>query len=405
MKSADHRGVGLSCPTPSFLKPHNLDLLTVLAAGVDRKWSRKTCQGKLAYVVHTLCFLRLTRGATPSDFVPISSRVLASVIGTRYAAEALRVLIASGVIETDRCHVPGFKSRGYRFTATYRTPTASTTPAPKVCRRDAKTRTRRIVQAVGEDPDHRFIFECLGALSFPPSVREQIATCLPTTETELLDLFIEDIQQRRFSFVVGRKTGRVTHTASLMPKALRRFVLLDGEPCAEVDLKSAQPLLLLSAYPSACLEKEFYAKAVTTGRLYELINERAGKSYGTSDEDRDRLKRAFLSQVLSGKRHYTGKLKAAFADLFPELARIVERAKQPDHAAITNRLMRLESELVVHRVVSRLRSDYPGLKTITIHDAILCAAKDAETIASVLKDETQRLLGVVPAVSITKHTT
>ena len=221
-------------------------------------------------------------------------------------------------------------------------------------------------------------------------------------------LSYENLKQGRLEFATDIKTGRVFHNVSNMAKGLRRFLRLGGQPTVEIDLANAQPLFLLSLYPndaSALAEKRRFIEIIQAGLFYEAFNPSTGATLNLGKHvERERIKRAFQQQVLSGKNHYTGRVRDAFSSAFPILANAIEGAKKHHHAALSLRLQRVESNLVIHQVVGQLRNESPPISAVTIHDAILCAAKDANAVSRVFKEETHRLLGVVPTLHLTENT-
>jgi hypothetical protein len=411
MKTAlDMGSVGSSCSASTqvhhFLRPGNLELLSVLPKTTDKKWRRPICQGKLAYVVHVLCELRAKYKAKPAEFVSVSYAMLVKVIGTRYAADALRVLQDAGVIESDRRHVVGLKARGYRFASAYQTPVEAFPPIEKAAIKSLRVQQERVARVVATNQNYCFLFDSLRSLSFSEGAESFLSSPEIEEAARLpLRLSYENLKRGRLEFSTDLKTQRVFHNVANMAKPLRRFLRLDGEECVEIDLANAQPLLLLSLYGAGATsqnERLKYSSFVSAGRFYERLNALAGSPYTTALGDgRDRLKRAFQQQILSGKNHYTGRLKTAFFSEFPILAKAITSEKTENHGALSRRLQRVEANLVIDRVVSRIRLEQPTTKVVTIHDAILCAKSRAETVARIFSEETESLLGVRPTLNTT----
>ena len=97
------------------------------------------------------------------------------------------------------------------------------------------------------------------------------------------------------------------------------------------------PLLLVPSFSSTVL----------AGRLYELLMDRTGL-------DRDRVKLAFLRDVLAKRGRYPSIVERAFGEMFPAVLRYIRAVNHTDHGTLIRHLQRLESWLVVEQVASRL---------------------------------------------------
>jgi hypothetical protein len=167
------------------------------------------------------------------------------------------------------------------------------------------------------------------------------------------------------------------------PISERIHALLDGRPCAEIDIRNSQPFCLAALYSPGSIEGPGFVELVTAGKFYEQINEASGRPF--SREDRDQLKEAVFSQILFGRHFTSSPLWKGFTDLFPELARIITARKSADYRNLAIDLQRKEADLMIRRVVPRLADELPGVPMLTVHDSLCIDIEYQEQAADVIR--------------------
>jgi hypothetical protein len=81
----------------------------------------------------------------------------------------------------------------------------------------------------------------------------------------------------------------------------------------------------------------------------------------------------------------------AFKALFPELLAIIDNMKEHQKNKLALELQSIEADLVIGKVVDRLR--LLGIPCLTVHDSIVCKVADVEIAHEVLDDELEKLIG------------
>jgi hypothetical protein len=301
----------------------------------------------------------------------------------------VRVLEDGGAIETAP-YCPGVKARGFRLTDRYladRCVRRQAVDPGLIARLEAEQQ-----RLAAEDPKarwlpiHHMLDEEQRRLTIDVAAADAILEKLPAHCQLCQAALVGRLRRREFHLSVGN-TGRVFNSLTGLKRELRRTVRIDGEPLAGVDIACAQPALLalemarktpsnglneLSTYklmgspvlpdsspPSCCS----FADLVLRGQFYESLVACTGL-------DRDRVKLAFLRDVLAKRGRYPSVVEDAFRSLFPTVYKFVRSVNRDDHAELIRQLQRRESWLVVERVAPRLVGRVP---CVTLHDAIYTA--------------------------------
>lgn len=144
-----------------------------------------------------------------------------------------------------------------------------------------------------------------------------------------------------------------------------------------------------------------YIDSTFKGKLWDDLEKRFQGQF-----TRDEIKIKLFKDVYYSKRNairYSEFAKAFKAD-FPNVYKLIQKLKDPDHAYLSNRMMALESE-IIREVLARLYKKR-GLYVINIHDAIVVLETKFDSKVdfqdTILKTMCQVLAGygLVPTFSI-----
>jgi len=194
---------------------------------------------------------------------------------------------------------------------------------------------------------------------------------------------IDCLQGRIFNLRGGKAQRRVTHTVSRCPKELRAFLSIAGDRLASVDIKSSQPVLLLSLYDdSSCEEAERFKEVLRSG-IYGAL----------SSADKETVKEQF-GVFISPKYRRKNEFGENFGKRFPILTDRIRSFP----ASLAAHLQDLEAECVIYGLIPKLRER--GIPFISIHDGGLCRPGDAETVAALLRVEVAARVGFEPVVTV-----
>lgn len=284
---------------------------------------------KLYYILTIIYRGRWNKSNDEDDYnyTIINIKNLRIIVGDKFATKAMRLLIRLGIIYSDRHYIRGYKSKGYNFTKIYDAffkpvdaPQSPSVP-PRVL--------SRIPRINLQTPEHRFLFENLQRISLHPSVKEFFAQFKHKSarQNDYYNRSVEFINNKDWSFFYDNVTGRVFNNVTSLPKLLRPYLLLDGQPVIEIDVANCQPLLLLSLYgESDSYEREKYESVVLTGMFYESVNNLQKQPYPEREQAKKAVYRRILFGSLKQKRY---NLYKAFATLFPILDKKIDEIKTP----------------------------------------------------------------------------
>jgi len=331
----------------------------------------------------------------------VNARAFCRVAGRRYGHAILNELRALGYIASDGKYVPGVSSKRYRLTARAKAlPLGLIDASPSVSRRIREMRDEKNADTLARAPGAKVIFDDLARFSFPgdcelnhvlAELRAERPHAAPYHQ------FVVDQFTRRHFFIASSSTGRIFHNLANMPKRIRPFLHVDGEPCAEVDIAACQATLMLSFYPSGCRERDAYAEVIRTD-LYQYLAHEIERSTGKI-VTRDRVKERWLTQVFGLDKHRK-EVWAILARDFPILCQTLDSIRSDDYRKVAFRLQRMEAELVIGKIVPRLKADCGDVGLSTVHDSLICARRIAQQVAVVMRDTLHAALGVEALVRI-----
>jgi len=77
---------------------------------------------------------------------------------------------------------------------------------------------------------------------------------------------------------------------------------------------------------------------------------------------------------------------------------MAEQIKGTKHESLPILMQTMEANLMLDRVGIRLSNERPDMPFWTIHDGIGCLEKDSKYIENVIKEETEKAIGLCPAI-------
>jgi hypothetical protein len=249
--------------------------------------------------------------------------------------------------------------------------------------------------------------------------------------------------------------GRCHSVITQMHRELRHALRIDGEPLAEIDIGSAQPLLLGATVKQELASKEQskaareeerrrgdkqeagaealshtlpvfaptsadnlectsarvaidhacalpsdlvdYLDVCTSGSYYETLGDVLDMRCD-SPSARDRVKRASCWLIM-GEPPLGSPAWIRYSARWPTVASFLERIKRDDYRRAAWLLQRAEASLVILGACGDLMRDRPDIPILTVHDAILTPARHIWDVASALRLPWERL-GVTPKLKV-----
>jgi hypothetical protein len=197
------------------------------------------------------------------------------------------------------------------------------------------------------------------------------------------------------------KTGRFFSNITNLPRDLRPYLRIDCEKTVEIDIKTAQPLFLITLYDLTEIEHHNELSRFKWVLFHNDFYTYLAKSAGLPINDRQKLKEAVYVQIFFDKlRDYgqrDGKLFTAFRKEFPILCKLIEKVKTPEHNQLAIRLQGIEAKIMIHGVAKELMS--LGIPFATVHDSVIVKEQDADIAQSLIEKHTNQTIGVKPKCS------
>jgi hypothetical protein len=249
---------------------------------------------------------------------------------------------------------------------------------------------------------------------------------------------ITKFENQEFYYSVDDNVGRFHSNLTNIKRELRNYITYDGQKLVNVDIKNSQPLfstLLFdkSFYSEKCqfinifniptilsllsstkhsytttiimvvkaLEKseyhdvKDYLKFVNSGAFYEKISKVMHPTATTFDKLS--MKKMIFTVFFSNNRYMgqpKAKSKREFKELFPNVYEIFRIIKLRNHSALAHILQRIESEVMIQKVASRISKERPELPIFTIHDSIATTVGNEDYVTAVIQEEVSRLTGL-----------
>ena len=253
---------------------------------------------------------------------------------------------------------------------------------------------------------------------------------------------IHKFNKQDFYYGVDENVGRFHSNLTNIKKELRSYITYDGEKLVNIDIKNSQPLMSIllfkeefyknkgqlinlyniqtallllnnnksinkySSYNSSIImlvkalksidkqEVSYYSDMVNSGEFYQKLSTIL---FPKAAFDKSRLKTLTFS-VFFSKNRFIGqphaKDKRAFKKHFPEVYNIFRIIKKNNHRALAHILQRIESTLMIEKVVSRIASERPELPIFTIHDSITTTVGNEDYVKMIFIEEAFKLTGL-----------
>jgi hypothetical protein len=357
--------------------------------------------------------------------------------GDRY----LLVLIEMGVIIRSGAYVPGVKSYRYDFSPDYKSRYVS---APltdmRLIRRLNEVQTQferqgsKLVR--GYCNQVQYLKKLTLADGYDKYINENYST-ETKKDTEKYNAIIASatrIKNGVFKWKIDQTSGRFHSNVTNMNKDLRPFLRVDEKPLCNIDIKNSQPflstilltnpgkvswmtknpafaLLLESLKVSMNLDVKNYISLVVSGGIYEHLMAEFAKEglVLTRKETKVQMLRILFARNRSPKDETNKKCRAIFKDRFPTVHRIFAKVrgnetgdKFTSFSRFAILLQRIESYLILDRILKRVYRELPGVVAITIHDSVMTGVltSDVEAVRKIMLEEMTDFVGFEPQISI-----
>jgi hypothetical protein len=235
-------------------------------------------------------------------------------------------------------------------------------------------------------------------------------------------------------YSIDNTSGRFHSNITNMAKSLRPFLRIKGEPLITADIKNSQPylstiiltnpgkvswmtenpafaLLLETLKVSINQDVKLYISLVISGQLYEYLMAQFSKEglNLTRLETKGQVLRILFARNRMPKDEINRKARQVFIERFPTVHRIFSKVrghKKGDKFQNFKRfailLQRIESYLMLDRILKRIYKELPGTIAVTVHDSIMTGilTNNVEAVRKIMIDELTSFVGFPPKIKI-----
>ena len=262
---------------------------------------------------------------------------------------------------------------------------------------------------------------------------------------------INKFANQEFYYSVDDNVGRFHSNLTNIKREIRNFITYDGQKLVNIDIKNSQPLfstLLLhkSFYQNQTLLLNFFtfptflqlllppnspsssnhSSTTTIIMLVESLKKLTDKGFGEYENyvnsgefykkladaiypsipfNKENMKTMIFTILFSNNRFIGqpgAEPKKDFRDAFPNVYELFKLIKVKNHRALAHLLQRIESKIMIEAVASRMAKERPNLPFFTIHDSIATTEGNEEYVAFIIKEEVNRLTGLICKISYEK---
>ncbi len=353
-------------------------------------------------------------------YIPLNSKVLRRIIGTRHATRILQNLVRWKIIQCNNHYVPGKKSIGYRLTPTYSDEDFKgyaysprfAEKVKRVSREEMRKRLSPLQLEIATQIEREFYLDTefarfiLNSLEVDPLTRNR------------MKLMMDRLSQCDFGHSSSKETKRYFNLLMNLKRELREAIVYKkGKTLDEVDIANSQPYFLTflisalqtdredigSLIQDVGLDKEQFRSFIgdnsfgdfndltINGWLYDFLCKETGLM---REEVKEETLRTFFKRL-----NYRTEFENQFDRLFPSVHKVltaIKRMRGYNRCAIL--LQRLESHVVLERLGARLLSE--GIPFVPIHDSVIVPHEDAPYVKRILENICEELCGFRPTVKI-----
>jgi hypothetical protein len=364
--------------------------------------SKPSEQWKYFYAINQLqtAYFQYKANASNGFYAPLSARLLDRVLGWRYYRRIIRDLVNWGVFTPPKygkvSEIDGQivrEKNSYALREPHRSKTIKLLfHCPNRALKAKEAKDKQLQAIFKNHPNLEHVYNTMQNTTIDSQAAMQLIDDLENATKHQIDCYrrsVEKIDIQDFYLFVGKKTSRAFNNVSNLWSDLRSYLRIEGEKVSEYDIANSQPLLASTLYPEGSKERQRYLDVVLNGDFYRTIEAMSSQKYANYKK----LKKAFFKQVFFGCNSDGTRrpLLRAFKSLFPELLAIIEGMKENEKNALAIRLQNEEAQLVIGKVVGRLRD--ASIPCLTIHDSVLCKVSDGEIVKRILSEELHKLIG------------
>lgn len=180
---------------------------------------------------------------------------------------------------------------------------------------------------------------------------------------------IENIKDKNIYFNFD-DFGRFHTNFTILKKEIRnKFLTINNEMIAEIDIKNSQPLffavILRKEVPYINGDTKKYFDLVKNGLIYEDI-------ISNSNLEKREAAKELIYKVLFGNNK-SKKVNSIFKKLYPSVYNYIIEFKEnrKNYKELSHELQKMESNFLFNNVLKEVFEIYPDITLFTVHDSII----------------------------------
>lgn len=208
---------------------------------------------------------------------------------------------------------------------------------------------------------------------------------------------LEAIRDGHLFFSVDeKKTCRVFHNITNLPKELRKYVRINGKRLIELDVRNCQPLLFVIHLTKWANDNKVedisdilkYKNLCETGTFYNHIKELIEKEGLAIKVNESEFKLEFFGRIFFSEEKKKYKWREVFAKHFPNVSKCITDTKVGDFKKLSIGLQKQESDIIILDICNRLYNE-GCYDSFSIHDAIYCTAYSFDVVYNTMLESFQ----------------
>ncbi|PJJ09589.1 hypothetical protein CLU83_2953 [Flavobacterium sp. 1] len=378
---------------------------------------RKDFTSHYLYVISNI-YVRpfVDRSVEDSDYVSINMQLLRTVVSDLKAESIINDLIYLNILETDGKIIRGKKSRGYKIIDKWKLTWKLQDMKDHELAKKLTGKYDDIKDNVNKHGkgyqivNHWFqLFEidCKKAKKYISNryTRDQDMDRYNSAFCSI-NLF-----EKEMKFIVVDDTSNRLHcNLTNIDAKLRKFLTIDDQKLAQVDIRNSQPLFLgmlmrgNTMVESAELDR--YLELVCSGQFYEYMAKKVScKHLNLKDAlIRKKFKKSIFSGVLFDvNRAKLSKYELLFQEEFPTIFGVIRHMKAVEYNALAIMLQKMESKFIFDAVA---KIDYEIGKgrapLLTIHDSVVSTTENIYMVEQIMEQLFFREYSLKPQLEVTE---
>lgn len=246
---------------------------------------------------------------------------------------------------------------------------------------------------------------------------------------------INKLEHHNYYYNVDDFGGRFHSNLTNIKKELRNYITYDGNRLINVDIKCSQPFFSTLLFNPAFYEEKseifsirdiptlcpllfgkyckygFSSFVIMLGKTLQSTDKEKVKEFIKMVNSEDFYKRIFtkiypdktfdrpnaklmILVYFFSKNRSKAKIRMDFKNALPEVHDLYASIKKKNHRALSHILQRIESEIMIQRVVKRISIEKPELPIFTIHDSVATVQGNEHYVSEIIAEEVFKVTGL-----------